>query len=64
MIVTETKLGDTDRLKIRNYNVPRQDRTNRGRGVAILLKQNIGFSNIQTPNTSFAIIRVKLAIQT
>ncbi|KAL0269181.1 UNVERIFIED_CONTAM: hypothetical protein PYX00_006993 [Menopon gallinae] len=42
MILTETKLQQTDKLKIKNYKTYRQDREGpRGGGVAILVKENV-----------------------
>ena len=60
LIITETKLTANYKLKIRNYQIHRKDRTLRGGGVAILIKHTIPHSVLNTINTQIEQISIKL----
>ena len=60
-IITETKLVPNNKIKVRNYNIIRKDRNNNGGGVAILIKQNINFVELNSVNCVIENIPIKLA---
>ncbi len=53
MTITETKLMPTDKIKIKNYDIVRNDRddVNRGGGVLLLIKTGIPYKITKPPNT-------------
>lgn len=65
VLLNETKLTDKDKIKINNYQILRKDRTNRGGGVAIIIKNNIAYQTIKLDNRlSIEAICIKLENKT
>ena len=60
MVITETKLAQNIKIKVRNYNLHRNDRNNRGGGVAILIKNKIAHARQPTINTSIENVSIRL----
>jgi hypothetical protein len=63
LTISETKLLNSDNVKIEGYNILRKQRdTNtRGGGVAIILKTDIPFTIVRLPATVFECTAIKLA---
>ncbi|RZC36863.1 Exo endo phos 2 domain containing protein, partial [Asbolus verrucosus] len=63
MAITETKLINRDKFRIKNYNIVRKNRNNNTRagGVLILIKKGIPYVQIQIPETSIETVGIKLA---
>lgn len=59
-LLTETKLTPTDTIKIKNYNIYRNDRLTHGGGVAIIVKNTIHHTHINTQHTTLEIVGIKL----
>lgn len=59
-IITETKLTESIKIKIRNYSIYRQDRNIRGGGVAILIKNSIIHKNINNYLTTIEHTSIQL----
>lgn len=61
MTINETKLTPDIKIKIKNFNILRRDRTAHGGGVAILIKNNIPYITVDVQNrTSIEHLAIKL----
>jgi hypothetical protein len=65
LVITETKLINSDKITFRNYTLTRQDRNNnkntRGGGVLIAVRKGVPYTSKKTPNTSLETAAIQLA---
>ena len=60
MIVTDTRLTDTDQFKLRNYTTHRRDRTEFAGGVAIMVKNTIPHSKLSIPDCELEAVGITI----
>ena len=60
MVISETKLNQNNRFRIRNYDIHRADRDGPGGGVAILIRQNIQHVALESIASIVENIAIKL----
>jgi hypothetical protein len=65
LVITDTKLINTDKITFRNYILTRQDRNNnkntRGGGVLIAVRKGVPYTSTKTTNTSLESAVMQLA---
>lgn len=59
-LITETKLNQTDKINIKNYETYRKDRPTNGGGVAIIIKNTIHHSLIPDTHNILEILGIKI----
>lgn len=59
-LITETKLNNTDKINIKDYETYRKDRPTHGGGVAIIVKKSVNHILIQNLNTNLELLGIKI----
>lgn len=60
MAISETKLGETNKLAMRGYTIHRKDRNKRGGGVLIICSEDLDHYQLDTNTASFESIGIKI----
>ena len=62
VLINESKLANEDRIRFAKYKMARKDRDKRGGGVAILIKENIKHSIIDSSNLTEEVLGIEISI--